>query len=172
MNPKWFGDSYDIVKRFFASSLRKLGYEVYIDPMLTGAWGGDVDNLYRFLKMRPVDEYTNSMSALFLDPDTGIGRSTSPKHTTIQTIGSHLQNHEIVFAFDQSFSRGPDARPQIQEKLSALRALNATGVYFDSHARFLFASFERARLEALQDYLGKVGLPKNRFVSLESPHRQ
>ena len=60
MNPEWFGDSYDIVKRFFASSLLDLNYDVYIDPMITGEWGGDLDTLYDFLKMRPLSEYRDS----------------------------------------------------------------------------------------------------------------
>ena len=38
MNPKWFGDTYDIVKRFFAISLHDLDYQNYIDPMLTEEW--------------------------------------------------------------------------------------------------------------------------------------
>ena len=68
MNPKWFGDSYDIVKRFFSTSLQNLGYDVYIDPMFTGEWEEDEEKLYRFLRMRPVAEYEEGESALFLDP--------------------------------------------------------------------------------------------------------
>jgi hypothetical protein len=41
MNPKYLGDSYDLVKRFFISELRNLGYDVVVDPMFTGAWGQD-----------------------------------------------------------------------------------------------------------------------------------
>jgi len=31
MKSDWFGDSYDIVKRFFVAELRALGYTVYLD---------------------------------------------------------------------------------------------------------------------------------------------
>ena len=36
MNPKWFGDSFDIVKWFFIANIRETGYQVFVDPMLTG----------------------------------------------------------------------------------------------------------------------------------------
>jgi len=164
MNPKWFGDSFDIVKRFFAYSLRDLDYEVYIDPMLTGAWDGDEERLYRFLGMRPVEEYEGFESALFLDPDTGIRATASVKHTTIANIFDLLGTHEIVFSFDQSFSRGDGPLPQMQAKLARLSELGASGFYFDSHARFLFASLESVRLNAIQSRLETLGLPTSRFV--------
>lgn len=40
MRPEFFGDSYDIVKRFFCETLRSLGDTVYIDPLFTGDWSG------------------------------------------------------------------------------------------------------------------------------------
>jgi len=167
MNPKWFGDSYDIVKRFFASSLRELGYDVFIDPMFTGRWEGDEDQLYRFLGMRPVEEYQGSRSALFLDPDTGIGRAASPRHTTIEKVAELLTTHEIVFSFDQSFSRGSVSLPQMMAKLESLNESDAVGFYFDSHARFLFVAQQAERIESLRAHLGSLGLPNSRFVSLQ-----
>lgn len=166
MNPEWFGDSYDIVKRFFASSLLDLNYDVYIDPMITGEWGGDLDTLYDFLKMRPLSEYRDSDSALFLDPDTGIGRSNSSKHTTISKIVEHLATHKIVFSFDMSFSRGSEPLAQMGKKLKTLVDHGAFGFYFDSHARFLFASNDEQRLASLQRHLKYIGLPESRFVGL------
>ena len=35
MNPRLFGDSFDIVKRFFIKILKDAGYEVYVEPMFT-----------------------------------------------------------------------------------------------------------------------------------------
>jgi hypothetical protein len=40
MNPKFFGDSYDLAKRFFCGALAALDYDVIIDPMFTGEWNG------------------------------------------------------------------------------------------------------------------------------------
>lgn len=164
MNPKWFGDSFDIVKRFFAFSLRDLDYDVFVDPMLTGEWDGDEERLYRFLGMRPVEEYRSSESAIFLDPDTGIGANASARHTTISKIFDLLGTHEIVFSFDQSFSRGDAHLPQMQAKLTRLSELGASGFYFDSHARFLFASLESERLTSIQNHFESLGLPGARFV--------
>lgn len=164
MNPKWFGDSYDIVKRFFALSLQDLNYDVFIDPMFTGEWDCMEDEWYDFLRMRPLDEYRDSESALFLDPDTGIGRTASPKHTTISSIAALLEIHQIVFSFDQSFSRGSDPLAQMERKLKTLAENGAVGFYFDSHARFLFASRSDQRISSLQRHLEGIGLPPSRFV--------
>lgn len=60
-------------------------------------------------------------SALPLDPDIGIAERRSPSHTSISMIVSHLTRHDIVFVFDQSFSRGEPALPQLQAKLLELQ---------------------------------------------------
>jgi hypothetical protein len=39
VNREWFGDSYDIVNRFFINALHSLDYSAYVDPMPTGDWG-------------------------------------------------------------------------------------------------------------------------------------
>jgi hypothetical protein len=36
VNPNFFGDSFDIVKRFFCTELAALGYYVIAEPMFTG----------------------------------------------------------------------------------------------------------------------------------------
>ena len=104
MNPKWVGDSYDIVKRFFAEQLNEIGYRVVVDPMLTGKWDGLEDQFYKFLNVNPSSEKSDGKSALLLDPDTGVGRKRTKKHITIEDIADQLLQYEIVFAFDQSFS--------------------------------------------------------------------
>ncbi len=167
MNPKWFGDTYDIVKRFFASALHELDYDVYIDPMLTGDWDGKEERLYEFLKMRPVKDARNTMSALFLDPDTGIGSVPSPKHTTISSMVGQLETHEIVYSFDQSFSRGSDPAAQMNVKLATVSEQGAFGFYFDSHARFLFCSADEVRLKKLGDHLRHKGIPSQRLIGYE-----
>lgn len=72
MNPQWFGDSFDIVKRFFVENLNEIGYRVVVDPMLTGEWNGLEHKFYKFLKAYPLNEKNNTKSALLLDPDTGL----------------------------------------------------------------------------------------------------
>jgi hypothetical protein len=73
MNPNWFGDSYDIVKRFFLDVLRSLGYAVYVDPMPSGDWTSIEPEFLKFLGAQHLREAERSRdSALLLDPDTGI----------------------------------------------------------------------------------------------------
>lgn len=141
MNPDWFGDSYDVVKRYFAEVIRALGYAVYVDPMPTGNWRHTEANFLKFLGAKHVRDHDTSMkSALLLDPDTGIGTRPSPRHTTVERVASRLKEHTLVFVFDQSFSRGTPSLSQLQEKLGCLHGLDVHGFYYDFHARFLFAS--------------------------------
>lgn len=164
MNPAWFGDSYDIVKRFFVEQLHALGYKVSVDPMLTGDWNGSEDDFYRFLGTNAQGLSGSTRSALLLDPDTGIGANRSSKHVTIREIVEKLSEQEIVVCFDQSFSRNRSTEEQMQEKLSYLIESGKVGFYYDSHARFLFASSSRASLERVKNQLLKSGLPKRRIV--------
>lgn len=96
MNPQWFGDSFDIVKRFFVERLNEIGYHVVVDPMLTGEWNGLEHNFYAFLKAQPLTERTETNSALLLDPDTGIGKKKTKQHVTIKCIAEHLSNRYSV----------------------------------------------------------------------------
>ena len=165
MNGDWFGDSYDIVKRFFIEALRSLGYAVYVDPMPTGDWSSVEPKFLEFLGAQHVrDALPSRESALLLDPDTGIAGLPSRKHTSIATMVSHLQRHTIVFAFDQSFSRSGKPLPQLQEKLRQVQRLGAHGFYYESHARFLFMSSSSPKLDALRDALLRAGLPAHRLV--------
>lgn len=117
MNPKWFGDSYDIVKRFFVDALKGIGYEVYVEPMFTGDWKGAEQQFFEFLGAKNNDEFADPRpkSALFVDPDTGIGKKASSRHVTISEIIKELSEYEIVFSFDQSFSRGIPAEGQMRQ---------------------------------------------------------
>ena len=165
LNPKWFGDSYDIVKKFFVDILKNSGYEVYMDPMFTGSWGGEKQNFIKFVGAKFVDEFknTNEKSALFIDPDTGIGKKSSSKHVTVNSISRKLEKYEIVFSFDQSFSYGKSPKEQMQEKLSELILQGGTGFYYDSHARFLFASKNMSTINEIKETLLEIGLPSTRL---------
>ncbi|MDX1439105.1 MAG: hypothetical protein R3284_04300 [Rubricoccaceae bacterium] len=168
MNPQWFGDSFDIVKRFFAEVLRELDYEIFVDPMSTGDWSELETRFLTFLGVQHIRDVKDTQrSALLLDPDTGIGKRETKKHTSIQRIITELGNHNIVFAFDQSFSRGRPSLPQMREKLEHVQSLGAFAFFYDSHARFLFASRSRQDLDSVVGQLIAVGLPSTRIVRLE-----
>ena len=164
MNPQWFGDSFDIVKRFFVERLNEIGYHVVVDPMLTGEWNGLEHSFYAFLKAQPLTENIEGKSALLLDPDTGIGKKKTKQHVTIKCIADKLSKHDVVFSFDQSFSRGGSATEKIKEKLRLLKETENHGFYYDSHARFLFAANSIENLKQLEKQLLHSGLPASRLV--------
>lgn len=171
MNSQWFGDSYDIVKRYFIGILKEIGYQVVVDPnMLTGEWNELEQKFYYFLGAAPTSDSTSHKSALLLDPDTGIGRKETQQHVTIKFIASCLQKHEIVFTFDQSFSRA-DSKPRIMEekmieKLDLLKKTGNFGFYYNSHAKFLFAASSLERLNTVEQKLLSSGLPKSRLLKI------
>lgn len=167
MNGDWFGDSYDIVKRFFIGVIHSLDYEVYVDPLATGEWATIETDFLKFLDAKHVrDVGVSERSALFLDPDTGIGVKHSIRHTTIESISDKLDEFAIVLVFDQSLDRGKPSLPQLQRKLQHLRDQGAYGFYYDSHARFLFSSRSQHDINLLHKALLQTGLPGHRLVVL------
>jgi hypothetical protein len=169
MNREWFGDSYDIVKRFFVRELRSLGYRVYVDPMPSGEWGPIEPAFLTFLGALHIREaQLPHRSALFLDPDTGIADRPSRTHVSIARIIGHLKEHEIVFVFDQSFARAAVQLPQLQAKLANIQEHGGHAFYYDSHARFLFASLSSESLDALRNALLEAGLPEHRLVQVDT----
>lgn len=166
MNLQWFGDSFDIVKRFFVENLNAIGYKVVVDPMLTGEWNGLEHDFYQFIKAYPLTEKSNSKSAILLDPDTGVGRKKSKRHVTIECITDQLLHHDVVFSFDQSFSRGGKAIDKMKEKLILLQETGNHGFYYDSHARFLFAAKSIDTLEGIEQQLMTSGLPSSRLLKI------
>ncbi len=169
MNPQWFGDSYDIVKRFFIETLRDGGFNVKIDPMFTGDWQDDQKERFcAFLNPGPsrAAQQGREKTALFLDPNTGIRQKGSSKHITMDCIAEETEKHGIVFSFDQSFTRSKDARLQMIEKLNDMGAKGVYGFYYDSHARFLFASRCHETLEEARRKILSTGLPEHRIIGL------
>jgi hypothetical protein len=165
MNPTYLGDSYDLVKRFFCRELTLLGYSVSADPMLTGAWGGKEADFYRLIGAQPIHGTTpvSSQTALFIDPDTGINSKGGKQHASFGQLTQEASRYDLVFAFDQSFSRQAKPEEVMREKLSALHSLGCYGMYYDSHARFLFVTKDRSVLHELQIHLLSLGLPESRL---------
>jgi hypothetical protein len=167
MNPRYFGDSYDIVKRFFCTELSSLGYAVVANPMFTGEWSGTEGAFLRFIGASKLDEHSRSShrTALFLDPDTGVHTKSSGKHVSLAQVAECAKKHTLAFAFDQSFSRQLDPRDAMRQKLLSIRNLGPYAMYYDSHARFLFVAAELLTLDELQEHLVSLGLPSSRFVA-------
>lgn len=166
MRARFLGDSYDIVKRFFCEALRSQGFTVFIDPMLTGAWSGQEDSFFRFLGVErcPPREGLQGMTALLLDPDTGVSEKGSLAHVSYERLAQEADNHALVFSFDQAFSRAGESGSRLEAKLGALNARGCAALYYASHAHFLFVSREHGHLQRLRAHLVGLGLPDSRFV--------
>jgi hypothetical protein len=167
LNPKWFGDSYDIVKKFFVNVLKDIGYEVYIEPMFTGDWNGGEQKFINFIVAEPVEDIIlpAQKSALFIDPDTGIGKKATSKHVTIDSLIRKLEKYEILLVFDQSFSRSKSSEEQMKKKLSTLNKLGGNGFYYDSHTKFLFASKNLNAINTIRKKLLQIGIPSTRLIT-------
>ncbi len=165
MHAEWFGDSYDIVKRFFIRVLREAGYQVYVDPMFTGDWKEIEESFYAFLGAKPMSHtfLPKGNKVLLLDPDTGIGQRKTKQHVTLDRIVRELDTYDVVFSFDQSFSRGIPSDLQMGEKLQRLNSLGAYGFYYDSHAKFLFSAKSVDKLNGLRSLFAATGLPSTRL---------
>ncbi|MCG5526834.1 MULTISPECIES: hypothetical protein [Halorhodospira] len=168
MNPDYFGDSYDIVKKFFVERLHGIGYKVYADPMLTGEWEDDGAAFLKFIGVKHAEDAPEDGRgiALFIDPDTGVNEKGSIKHCPIGYAADQAGKFSIVFAFDQSFSRAHETASKMQEKLAQLRDMGVNGFYYHSHAPFLFAARDLSHLSQARESFIKSGIPKKRFIGL------
>ena len=165
MNAKWFGDSYDIVKRFFLDIAKAQGYSVQVDPMFTGDWNDSSRAAFLiFVDFGQPLDASAKRAALFVDPDTGIGKRSSPKHTTIAAVALQAKKYDLVIIFDQAFSWSIPVVNELQRKLLELRGLGVHAFYYDSHARFLFCSRRLESLESFHQVLLDVGLPSARLI--------
>jgi len=167
MNPIYFGDSYDIVKRFFCTELSVLGYNVMIEPMFTGTWNGAENEFFRFIgaKQHEAQKKDSIRSALLFDPDTGVHRTASRKHISIVQLAHAAKHHSLVFSFDQSFSWQHNSSQVMQGKLRALQEQGLHAMYYDSHARFLFAAMSEKSIAELREHLVCLGMPETRLIA-------
>ena len=92
-----------------------------------------------------------------------MGANATRRHVTLGRIVEELERFEIVFSFDQSFSRGQSAEEKMSEKLDGLRKKGAYGFYYNSHAKFLFAARQPNELSPVKDAFVATGLPEARF---------
>lgn len=137
--------------------------------MLSGTWNTNENEFYRLIGAEPVagDRGSSKRAALFIDPDTGVNNTGGKRHVAFDRLVRESANYELVFAFDQSFSRQAKAKDVMGEKLSVLRARGCHGMYYDSHARFVFVSNKRNVLQEFEVHLLSLGLPKSRLFTAD-----
>ena len=168
MKDSLFGDSYDIVKRFFISELKAIGYHVMLDPHFTSAMKEE-KQFYHFVGASDQPGNKETKTAVFLDPDTGINANYSGiTHVSPSYIIKTMNTCDIVLIFDQSFGRNEIKLDKMREKLSEVSHAGGSGFYYDSHASFLFAAKEASSLLEIKERLIKSGLPKRKLIALTS----
>jgi hypothetical protein len=190
MKLKYFGDSYDIVKKSLLAWLSEFGPWV-THPMFTDSFGQeDAEAFSRMLKTPLLsvevlttktnrEDYFSGCRAadnLFLDPDTGV--RLEPCHG--KNSEKYVFGHELIdwcirrpkaltLVFDQSYSRGLKKDILVQKKLRYFADEEIFGFVYDSHATFLLVSADAELVERARERLLEVsGLPEFRLVLRKS----
>ena len=173
VNSKYFGDSYDLVKRFFIEVLKSEGYTVYVAPMFTGNHAEMDKNYYLLIgaELTPDKGPGSEKTALFVDPDKGINEKKTDEYVTIQNVFERLKSCKftLVLVFDQSFSRNKRfATQRMRQKLLDFSKQSVSGFFYNSHANFFFGALDKNKklLEKYRCKLLQMGVPENRLIQL------
>jgi hypothetical protein len=172
MQRKYLGDSYDLVKRFFAQSLRHVA-PMFAHPTFVHS---DIRAEYESITTMPIlNSGRDGKFGLLLDPDTGIplrttvGDRASRSHAPLAFIVGEYKRlgPEYLICFDQSHHRGHalNKSEQRESKIKYLRERGLSCFYYVSHAPFLFASRDRETLNSVRARLVSLGVPISRFES-------
>lgn len=168
----YLGDSYDLVKRFWAESLRQVA-PLYAHPRFVPL---GIRAQYTSVTSIPVldtNELPHGLFGVLLDPHTGIPQ---PSESSTEATASHATlpfitqvNERLrpayMICFDQSYHRRHEfSRPeQLEKKQEFLRRRGIGSFYYDSHAPFLFMAEEAKTLDAVRSRLISLGVPRERF---------
>jgi hypothetical protein len=166
MKREYFGDSYDMVKRFWAQLLSPVA-PLYAEPRFIPT---DLQAAFtRLTGIGMLPQAPPHRYCLLNDPDTGVhapGARDRPQrrsHIALACIASQCRRPgvECVVTFDQSASRTP-GRPRAQQREEKLRHLASLGIpafYYVSHAPFLFAFGSQAAASRIAEIVRDAGLP-------------
>ncbi len=187
MRASFFGDSYDLAKRFFLATLKPMGPWA-VHPTFTSKGeplpAGFPSEFERLLGASLIDcEVLSDVAArraslakcdaaghLLLDPDTGIRlpkakRAPSLDHVECDELARMVRARpdRLTLVFDQAFSRGRPGE-QLREKLEWLEDEGLHGCAFRSHACFVFVACEPETIQRALTLLADAGLPMGRFA--------
>lgn len=183
MRMQFFGDSYDVVKKFLLQSVAPSA-EWAAFPMFSHRVTAEEISAYeRFLGVQVVspeslNESTNRAQNLavltdhrhiFLDPDTGIKltftRTDSDKYVFASELTALCQQmpERLLLVFDQSVPRGR-AEHAIEVKLAHFKKEGVSGFAYLSHACFVVLSASESTCIRARANLLTAGLPSSRFV--------
>jgi hypothetical protein len=171
VHSKYLGDSFDIVKRFWADCLGSVA------PLFahTKFVPQNIQEKYERMvgvRLLPADGLPVCFG-LFLDPNTGIPLPTSSSqgatasHATVSFIVREFNRLKPTYmvCFEQSHDRscGLTRREQRDSKRRALQSNRIVSFYYVSHAPFLFMARDDATLQRLLDCITNAGMPSSRF---------
>jgi len=193
MNPRYLGDSYDIVKQSLLMWLANVGTWT-THPMFTESVSTEqADAFSRLLGTRLLscDALTHGTDRdaylapardcndhVFLDPDTGIRLKptrgvTAPRYlfgTELLAIAD-AGPERLILVFDQSLARGDEAK-QLESKLNSFANWGVLGIAYVSHACFVLMGKNRSVLESAFETLKKESrLPESRFLLWNSQNQ-
>lgn len=178
MDKIYLGDSFDIVKRFWAERLSVIAPLVAHPRFVPTTIKSQFEQMVG-IRVLAADEMPGQPFGLFLDPHTGIPLprvdrlTATAKHAPLAFIGAEnlRLKPQYIVVFDQSHDRVPDlSRPaQRALKRADLRGRRLFSFYYVSHAPFLFAASDKAVLESMHSRLVESGIPEWRFESEDLP---
>ena len=174
MRDIYLGDSYDLVKRFWADTLAPVGRLFAHHKFIPNEIRAD----YTRVTGVPVlvsEERITTPFGILMDPNTGIPlptetrTSASSSHAPLPFIVQEIGrlNPAYVICFDQSRHRKRDL-DQVGQRDSKRAFLTEYGIqsfYYVSHAPFLFLASDAQVLKAIRLRLESCGIPRWRFES-------
>jgi len=187
MNPKYLGDSYDIVKQSLLRWLSSIGPWI-THPMFTELVSPkQADDFATLLGTRLLsqDLLTNTVDRVaylapvcechehvFLDPDTGIRlKPTRGQKAPAYVFATELIQiagvcpDKLLLVFDQSLPRGAE-RQKMQEKLQFFQIQGVYAFAYVSHACFVLLGRNKSIVgEAFNMVLRESRLPRKRFLT-------
>jgi hypothetical protein len=168
MDQKFLGDSYDLVKRFWAENLSSIA-PIYADGKFVPE---EIREIYTKITGIPIfHPLVAHPFAIFLDPSTGIpspnnaARKPTRKHAPLQYITEIFETYrpEFLICFDQSYSRGRNKESCMEEKRDALTTKGLCAFYYTSHANFLLVSESAKITNSIRKQLLDLGIPAERL---------
>ena len=178
MRREYLGDSYDAVKRMWQNVLADWA-PLYAEPRFIPEDLRPEFTLLTGIPMllgKPKDAFS-----ILNDPDIGIrlpgkeNQSEGRSHIIIDTIAGQLRNGALcVVTFDQSDYRnnGMKRDQQRRAKMCSLAEKGLHGLYYVSHAPFLFAVPDPHSLLRIRTTLRTAGIPERRLESIDNMPNQ
>jgi hypothetical protein len=160
MRAEYFGDSYDVVKKFLIERLIFAGFFVGINPMNNGS----DEYLPKYYNFLGANDDIDNKTAIFIDPDTGIGRRDTQTHVSYDRISHLCDKYKCVMIFDQGFSRNINQPVAIRNKINNFQAQGIQSMYYMSHACFCFCCKNNNDLLNVRNSIIQSGLPESRLI--------